>query len=396
MGSSYTGPAPENTASMLQAYGQYLPTISSEMAGAIPNLAQAQAGAAALTQPQYNALNLQQLNRFALPEAQIGQQVSRSDALAGAETNRQQLAGAGGDAARTASALNRETNPDYYTAQDAASKGAADAVNAINLGGLSPGEAAAVERSNNQGQSATGNLGNINGTNVISNALNFGGAFNNKVALKNQAVNAATGAAGSASSNGGFNGVNVALGQPNVGVGNNMGTNQFTGANAGTQASSAGNVFNFGSGLLNNMTSGNNAAISSQTQGNIAGGIPSYLGAVCCFIFLEAYKGEIPWYVRHGRDKYYHLNHDMATGYRRMARWLVPLMQKSYCVRQLVWLLMIVPITNHLAFASRKRKGNRVNRFICHAWLRVWCALGKGKDEKAYQMTWNYPIVALS
>ena len=86
-------------------------------------------------------------------------------------------------------------------ALNAANQGATAAVNAINLNGLSPGEGNAIERSTNQGNIATGNLGLVNPTNTISNALNFGGAFNSKIPLMNAATNAATGAAGANTSN---------------------------------------------------------------------------------------------------------------------------------------------------------------------------------------------------
>jgi len=82
----------------------------------------------------------------------------------------------------------------------AANKGGAEGVNAINLNGLSPGEANAIERSSNQGQFASGNLGNSNALNTASNAMNFGGAFNNKIGILNNATNAASGAANAGSS----------------------------------------------------------------------------------------------------------------------------------------------------------------------------------------------------
>jgi len=86
-------------------------------------------------------------------------------------------------------------------ALNAANQGAVAGVNAINLNGLSPGESNAIERSTNQGNMATGNLGLVNPTNTISNAMNFGGAFNSKIGLLNAATNTATGAANANTSN---------------------------------------------------------------------------------------------------------------------------------------------------------------------------------------------------
>lgn len=282
MGGEYTPPASEGTASMLNAYSQYLPGIISETAAQQPGVAGQQLAATQATQPAYNALNLDQAQQFAVPLAQVGQQVTNSNALAGAKTNLDQINGAGGDAATAATALNRATNPDYYAAQDAASKGAASAVNAINLNGLSPGENNAVERANNQNLSGTGNLGLNNNTNYIANALNFGGAFNSKIPLMNSAVGSASGAASTAASNGGVNPVNIALGQPNQSTAGNFGTGTFTNTTPSTQNSSASNTFGAGSSLLSGITSNTNAQIGYSTGLGEANATAQYVPNVSC------------------------------------------------------------------------------------------------------------------
>lgn len=393
MGGDYSQPAPQSTAQMLQAYAQYLPSVLQSTAGQEGNLAQAQLAATQATQGGYNQLNLDQLNQYGVPLAEAGQAIQKSDALAGSATEAAQLTGPGADAAKAALAVNRATNPDYYAAQDAASTGAARAVDAIDLNGLSPGEAAATERANNQNLSGTGNLGLNNNSNIIANAMNFGGAFNSKIGLLNSTVAGATGAANSAAGNGGFNGVNVALGQPNVSTGSNFGTGTYSPTSAGTGAGVANNLFSFGNNVLGATNSSNNALIGANAQtgaAQIGANSPAaYLGAVCCFIFLEAYNGKIPWYVRFGRDHYYSLNSDIATGYRRMAKVLVPLMQRYSIVRALVWKLMVSPITEHLGFVTG-HKTKQKNRKITHFWLRVWAILGKGKKETDYAMEWKY------
>lgn len=396
MGGSYQqqpSPAPQTTAEMLQAYNKYLPQLTSTMDAAIGPTAQAEQAAQTGTAGESNALNLAQLQQFAMPEAQVGQQVANSNALAGANTNLAQLNGPGGAAASAAEGVNRATNPDYYAAQDAASKGAASAIGAVNLNGLSPGEQAATERSLNQNNVGTGNLGLLNPENTISNAMNFGGAFNNKIGIMNSAVGAATGAANSASNNGGFNGVNVALGQPNTSTAGNFGTSQFGTSTPTTGAGAAGNVFNFGSGLLNNMTSANNSATGANAQlGSSAMSSYSptaYLASTCCFIFLEAYHGTLPAFIRKGRDKYYEKDINIATGYRRMANWLVPLMQENVLIRSLVWHLMINPITQHLGFIHKK-KDYKKSRFVMHFWIKLWAMTGKNKSYSDYDMVWAY------
>lgn len=386
MGSTYAtpsnSPAPESEANILKDYAQYLPGAATATEAQVNPTAQATLAATQATQPGYNALNLQQLQQYALPEAQVGQQVANSNALAGAQTNVNQIQGAGGQAATAASNLENTLSPAYAAAQ----KGAAAGVNAINLGGLSPGEEAATERSLAQSNIGTGNLGLLNPENTISNALNFGGAFNSKVGLMNNATNTAT----SAASAGGFNPVNVALGQPNTSTGSNFGTSQFGGSNSSTSAGSAGNAFNFGSGLLNqqNALNSSNNSLTGQLGSTAmnTGSTSTYLGDVCCFIFLEAYRGKIPAAVRRGRDKYYFKNHDIATGYRRMAKWLVPAMQKYNLVRLLVWFAIISPITKNLSNPQSKT----FNRTITHLWLKLWSLLGKGHKENEYSMKWRY------
>lgn len=392
MGENYSQPAPQSEADVLSAYQQYLPSLLNETAAGTPETAQEGLTAAQQTQPGYNQLNLDQLEQYALPEAQVGQQVANSNAQAGATTNLQQIQGAGGQAAAAATGLNKALNPDYYQAQDAASQGAAEGVNAVNLTGLTPGEEAATERSLAQSNVGSGNLGLLNPENTVKNAVDFGGAFNNKLAMLNNATSTASGAANSAA-NSGVNPVSIALGQPNPSTGTNFGSSQLTPANSTTSSGAQGNAFNFAGGLLNSSNSANNALIGANAQTGAAqinaNSPASYLGAVCCFIFLEAYKGKIPWCVRYGRDKYYKLNPDIATGYRRMASWLVPAMQMSAFVRGMVWLFMVAPITSHLRRVTGTRRHN-YNTFTTHFWLRIWAFLGKGKSESSYAMTWRY------
>jgi len=370
MGSSYTQPAAQSTAGTLAAYQKYLPSLMQETANGIPGVAQGTLAGTQATEPAYNALNLSQLQQFGLPEAQVGQQIANSNAQAGAQTNLQQIQGAGGQAAAAAEALARGTNPDYYQAQDAASKGAASAVGAIDLGGLSPGEQAATERGMNQSNVGTGNLGVLNPTNTISNALNFGGAFNSKVGLMNNAVGAASGAANSAANNGGFNAVNVALGQPNTSTMSNFGTSAFSPTNSATGAGSAGNAFNFGSGLLGNLVSNQNQTMSSNTAASNANSIPSYMSAAapCCFIFLAAYYGKLPECVRIRRDYWYAKKPSLSVGYKKMANWLVPLMERYTLCRALVWFLMIKPLTHHAKNYQKKP----LTRIFVSFWFSVW------------------------
>jgi hypothetical protein len=281
MGGGPSVPKAESMASMLQSYAKYLPGVIDVTAAQQPNIAQHQLEATQATQPGYNQLNLEQAQQYAVPLAQVGQQVANSNALAGAQTNLNQIQGPGGQAALAAAELAKQTNPNYYKVQDAASNKAVDLLNSINLKGLSGGEQSAVERSLAQSNAGTGNLGLNNALNTTSNAMNFGGAFNQKLGALGNALGAANQTATSAQ-NTGFNPVNIALGQPNASTMGNFGTGTFSNTNAGTQNNSANNAFNFGQGLMNNQINTNNAAIgaASSAYGSQMGVLGNALGAL--------------------------------------------------------------------------------------------------------------------
>lgn len=392
MGGSST-PNGQKTSDVLRAYTQYLPGLISSTSAQQPLVAENQLNATMATQPLYNALNLQQAQQYGLPLAQVGQEIQNSNSLAGAKTNLEMLQGSGGQAAHAADALSRSINPNYYSTMDNSARQANNLLNSINLGGLSPGEQNAVERSLNQSNVATNNLGLDNATNAVSNAMNFGGAYNQKLGILGNALGAANQTANTAQ-NTGFNPVNVALGQPQQS--NSFGSGTFSPTNTQTQAGSAGNAFSFGSGMMGNMVGSNNAMINAQASQANANSIPAYIGSVCCFIFLEAYHGKMPWSVRRGRDVYYKLNPDIATGYRRMASWLVPMMKRSAFVRAIVWAIMIKPITHHLVSVTYRQPVLRGNKRITRFWLRVWALLGRGHTEQEFCKPWMYPMLRLT
>ncbi len=381
-GGSYSAPKPEATAQVLQDYTKYLPGLLNVTAAQQPMLANQQLAATQGTAQGYNQLNLDQTRQFGVPLAQAGQDVQRSNALAGGDINRQQIQGSGGQAALAADALARQTNPNYYGVQDAASKQAGNLVNSFNLNGLSPGEANAVERSTNQSNQASGNLGNFNPTTTVSNAMQFGDAFRQKQAALGQALGAANQTATSAQ-NTGFNPVNIALGQPNASTMGNFGTGTYSASNPSTQNASASNAYGFGSSLLGNTTSMNNSATSGAYGLAQANSIPSYLNALpnvaCCFIMLEAYNGNMPWWVRKSRDHYYSKFPSIANGYKKMAKWLVPMMQKSKIVRFCVWRWMVEPLTQYGGWNHRVDTYQDGKQFKCYRkfWFSVWNFLGK-------------------
>ena len=268
--------------------------------------------------------------------------------------------------------LNQLLNP----VQAAANKQGTNLLNSYNLNGLSPGEYNATERSLNQSNAQSGNIGVSNGMNTISNAMNFGGAFNNKLTGLSNALGNTTGV--SANQQTQVNPVGTALGAGNTS--GNFGLTQFNPTQANSNLTTP---YSFGSSFGNQLAgvSSTSKSVNSNQSSSESGGIN------CCFIFLEAYKGKLPPYIRRGRNIYYHANPDIATGYRRMSRWLVPAMQQSSTVRWLVWQLIVSPANNWLSFRAgktHKKSGRCASRF----WLRVWAILGKGKTEDQYTKPW--------
>lgn len=376
MGSGYSTAGAQNPLANLGAYSMFMPQLAKETASAIPGISNALTTATEQSTPALNALNLQQLQQYAPQLSTLGSSLTNQQELAGANTIGNVLSGPGAANAASAVNLNRQLNPDYYSAMDAASKGAASAVNAINLNGLSPGESNAVERSLNQTNTSTGNLGLVNPMNTINNAINFGGAFNNKIGLMNQTTGNAANVASIAAGNGGVNPVGVALSQPGA-TGSNFGTNQFQSGNTGSSQGAGSMGFGFGNNMMNNLTSGNNAAIgagasmaNNMSPSSLMSSTGSLLGGVCCFIFMQANNGILPLSVRVYRDKYYHWHPTIAFGYKRMASWLVPLMRKYNIVKGIVNIIMVKPCIKYSL-------GKRKYKLVAHFWLRIWALIGR-------------------
>lgn len=90
----------------------------------------------------------------------------------------------------------------------------------------------------------------------------------------------------------------------------------------------------------------------------------------CCFIFMEAYNGNMPWFVRECRDEFAPESSERRRGYIKMAEWLVPLMQKYKTVRNIVNGLMINPLTRWGGY-YKKVKGYRTG-FIWKPFVTSW------------------------
>lgn len=358
MGGPSTPDVPHVTNTQMQLYMRYLPQILNATSNAQPGINQ--------TQSQ-SAMDI--LRQFGQSAAQQGQQLQGSNNQAGLDQVNKSLTGTGGQNVINADNINRSINPEYYANRSAASKGGTDLINSINLKGLSPGEEAAIERSTNQTNSATGNLGLINPTNTISNAMNFGNAMAGKRQEMSNAVNTNTNLMNSSQSSNFGNVMQGALTQPNSSTGTNFGLASLP--LNGSQA------FSGGAGLMNSIGQTNSTMQPLLYQNTLANSAQGYAHSVgenvnCCFIFLESFNGRMPWFVRLCRDRYYAQEPQVASGYKQMAKWIVPMMRRNQWVRRIVDILMVKPITAYGGYLYNQNKYGWLCKPFKLAWFSIW------------------------
>lgn len=97
---------------------------------------------------------------------------------------------------------------------------------------------------------------------------------------------------------------------------------------------------------------------------------------LCCFIFIEAYNGLLP-IVRQYRDE--HLTERNRRGYYRIADKIVPLMQKSKILKQIVKTLMTDPMVSYGKYFYGAGKIGIIFKPVTKLWLGVFHILGFGK-----------------
>ena len=101
-------------------------------------------------------------------------------------------------------------------------------------------------------------------------------------------------------------------------------------------------------------------------------------GLDCCFIFLQAQNGLLPWYINRARRDYY--TQQRKRGYKWMSRWLVPMMQKSKVMQWLVNAVMVRPFLAYGAWLYKDESESWrgvVAASVCKAWLALWNYIGR-------------------
>lgn len=156
-------------------------------------------------------------------------------------------------------------------------------------------------------------------------------------------------------------------------------------ANTGTQLNAAGlsserlKMYNDLVPTFTSLASAMNGTETNDLTGRGSQGSQSVgMGVnLCCFIFMESYNGNLPWYVRAYRDQHAAENTPRRLGYVRMSRWLVPAMRTSRTVRTLTNWLLVRPLT---CYGKWKLAGGRIGwlfRPLVSFWFKVWETIGK-------------------
>ena len=125
-----------------------------------------------------------------------------------------------------------------------------------------------------------------------------------------------------------------------------------------------------------------------QAGGQVGGGMAS--AGMCCFIFMEAYNGKLPWWVRECRDEFAPESSERRAGYIRMAGWLVPKMnyqlpitnyqlKRAKVMRFLVNQLMIKPMTKWGGWYKNVQGYEKcwIYKPVVWFWFWVWKRMGR-------------------
>jgi hypothetical protein len=273
----------------------------------------------------------------------------------------------------------KEADPEAYRARELALANLEQLQGSLTdpNAGLSGAERAEIDRSLARENYARGTGATPTATSTVSNAMAFGGAGEARKQQRQSAIaNAAQLAAGAVQPlSSRIDTFQLTTGRPSV----NQGEARTGGAREVGQESNAMGMNLFGNASQmrqqeNQINASRKDALDSLTQGvSAAGGISKM---ACCWTFAEAYYGwdNIPDEVRVLRDLEYSLQ--KREGYRRMSRWLVPMMKKSSVVRELTNWLLIKPITSYAKYYVHGEGNGWVFKPLKDLYFAAWEDMG--------------------
>lgn len=349
-------PAPttqESMAEVMKAYREnIIPMIQQQVAAARQYEPEMQKLREEVS-PREQQLNLNLYRQFGPQFAQASSEIARQNAEQQALTDLGIVQGTGRELVREAMRTQKEADPEAYRARELALANLERLQGSLldPNAGLGGGERAEIERSLARENFARGTGATPTATSTVANAMAFGQAGEARRAQRQSAIaNAAQLAAGAVQPlSSRIDTFQLTTGRPSI----NVGEQRTGGAREVGQESNAMGMNLFGNASQmrqqeNQINAQRKDALDALTQGvSAAGGISKM---ACCWTFAEAYYGwdNIPDEVRVLRDLEYSLQ--KREGYRRMSRWLVPLMKKSSVARELTNWLLIKPITSYAKY----------------------------------------------
>ena len=112
--------------------------------------------------------------------------------------------------------------------------------------------------------------------------------------------------------------------------------------------------------------------LSSGIRSGVSGGAA---GGGCCFIFIEGDR--LTDNVRNARDTFFPKGCTVENGYRKMAKWLVPIMHRNWFIREIVRFIMLNPICNIADHYYGYNSWGWIFSPIGHFWKKVWERMGR-------------------
>ncbi|NBW19287.1 MAG: hypothetical protein EBR82_66060 [Caulobacteraceae bacterium] len=387
----------ESMDQILRAYSSNLPNMVRAQTEAAQQYEPAMLALRGQVSPGQNQLDLDLLNRFGGQFAAANQRIAGDTAMSRAGDDLRLINGPGRDLARSAMAMQRESDPEAYRARELA-VGQLGRLNDSLINpdaGMSESQRMEMDRSLARDNFSRGTGANPTATSTVSNAMQFGQAGealrNNRQSAIAEAAKISAGAVQPLSS--GIDTFQLTTGRPSA-IGPNGSGSREVGADTNA----------LGSGLLNNTTNVRQQEnqINSQRRDALdrVSQVMSSLPSVsCCWTFAEAYYGwdNIPDEVRISRDMHYTLQR--REGYRMMSKWLVPRMRSSRTLRFVTMLCLVWPMTCHAKWYVNNKGIGWIFTPLQQLYLAIWEYYGKraGMPAEVYNLhladgPWNSGI----
>ena len=301
------------------------------------------------------------------------------------------LNGAGGQSVMASDALDRAIDPEYFASRDASSSKLGQLLSGMNPNELTGAERENIARGLARSGYRSGELNSPSNQGAINAALTYGSALDTKRSGVANAINTATAAIPTfKSGRDTFTQATSGARESNKVFG---GATDFGGNSAAAGAKSGEDALGVTAGINTQKRQLNTQRRTSLDNtmavvDSVGSNMPS-----CCFIFMEAYNGKLPWYVRECRDYWYDRIPELSVGYKKMAKWLVPWMQKSGAVRFFVNTTMIKPISRIGEYlVGMKNDYSVIDMTLHNTWFKIWAFMAGKKTIQ--NPTGKFAIIA--